>query len=122
MSKQRSSSSRASQRGSLAFTTLKTKILALLTAALLLVGLIALVSNILLSNKIDNFKHLIEVDNVAVSEVGNLNLQFKTQVQEWKNVLLRGHNTEDREKYWGKFVEQHEKVQRLFSRYQFLMI
>ena len=112
MSKQRSSSSRASQRGSLAFTTLKTKILALLTAALLLVGLIALVSNILLSNKIDNFKHLIEVDNVAVSEVGNLNLQFKTQVQEWKNVLLRGHNTEDREKYWGKFVEQHEKVQR----------
>ncbi len=112
MSKQRSSSSRASQRGSLTFTTLKTKILALLTAALLLVGLIALVSNILLSNKIDNFKHLIEVDNVAVSEVGNLNLQFKTQVQEWKNVLLRGHNTEDREKYWGKFVEQHEKVQR----------
>ena len=112
MSKQRTSSSRASQRGSFTFTTLKTKILALLTAALLLVGLIALVSNILLSNKIDNFKHLIEVDNLAGLEIGNLNLQFKTQVQEWKNVLLRGHNTEDREKYWGKFVEQHEKVQK----------
>ena len=112
MSKQRSSSSRASQRGSLQFTTLKTKILALLTAALMLFGFIALISNILLSNKIDNFKHLIEVDNVAGLEIGNLNLQFKTQVQEWKNVLLRGHNVEDREKYWGKFVEQHEKVQK----------
>jgi methyl-accepting chemotaxis protein len=113
MSEQRTSSPRTSQRGSLTFTTLKTKILALLTAALLLVGFIALVSNILLSNKIDNFKHLIEVDNVAGLEIGNLNLQFKTQVQEWKNVLLRGHNTQDREKYWSKFVDQHEKVQKL---------
>ncbi|MBF7073586.1 hypothetical protein ISG33_09290 [Glaciecola sp. MH2013] len=112
MQDQRISPSSTSRRGAFQLTTLKTKILALLTAALLLVGVIALISNMLLSSKIDTFKQLIEVDNVAGAEIGNLNLQFKTQVQEWKNVLLRGHNKEDKDKYWSKFVSQHEKVQR----------
>jgi methyl-accepting chemotaxis protein len=38
--------------------------------------------------------------------------EFKVQVQEWKNVLLRGHDPQQREKYWAKFGAQHEKVQR----------
>ena len=36
---------------------------------------------------------------------------FYTQVQAWKNVLLRGHDDADRNKYWSQFSEQHEKVQ-----------
>lgn len=34
---------------------------------------------------------------------------FKTQVQEWKNVLLRGDEVRLREKYWASF-ERHEKL------------
>jgi methyl-accepting chemotaxis protein len=93
------------------FETLKARILALLSASLLLVGVIAMISNILLSSKIDKYQQLIEADNNAVAQIGALNLQFKTQVQEWKNVLLRGHQTKDREKYWTKFTQQHELVQ-----------
>jgi methyl-accepting chemotaxis protein len=93
------------------FETLKARILALLSASLLLVGVIAIISNILLSSKIDKYQQLIEVDNNAVAQIGALNLQFKIQVQEWKNVLLRGHKTKDREKYWTKFAQQHELVQ-----------
>lgn len=41
----------------------------------------------------------------------NTALAFKVQVQEWKNVLLRGHSQNAREKYWNRFNAQHNKVQ-----------
>ena len=36
---------------------------------------------------------------------------FKTMVQEWKNVLIRGADDQQREKYWNKFNKQHGSVQ-----------
>ncbi|ABC32947.1 Methyl-accepting chemotaxis protein [Hahella chejuensis KCTC 2396] len=36
---------------------------------------------------------------------------FKIQVQEWKNVLLRGNNPDNLKKYWDRFVETESKVQ-----------
>ena len=95
------------------FKTLKTKILALVTLALLIIGVISVSSNIMLSSQINRYQKLIEVENTAASQISVINLQFKTQVQEWKNVLLRGHQVEDREKYWAKFVQQHQLVQQL---------
>lgn len=40
-----------------------------------------------------------------------MNSDFKTQVQEWKNVLIRGHDEKQRVKYWGKFNKKHKMVQ-----------
>ncbi len=39
--------------------------------------------------------------------VGN----FQTQIQEWKNVLLRGHQEDQRDKYWGRFQKMNQQVQ-----------
>ena len=36
---------------------------------------------------------------------------FKTQIQEWNNVLLRGKEAQQREKYWNKFTNMHERIQ-----------
>ena len=46
------------------------------------------------------------------AEFTQVNVGFKTQVQEWKNVLIRGHDEAQREKYWGKFLKKHELVQK----------
>lgn len=35
---------------------------------------------------------------------------FKTQVQEWKNTLLRGKNDDDRAKYWAAFLASEQQV------------
>ena len=39
-----------------------------------------------------------------------MQLEFKKQVQEWQNILLRGHDAVDREKHRAAFFEQSEVV------------
>jgi methyl-accepting chemotaxis protein-1 (serine sensor receptor) len=43
-------------------------------------------------------------------EVETMLSTFKTQVQEWKNTLLRGKNDADRAKYWHAFSESEREV------------
>ncbi len=45
-----------------------------------------------------------------VIEVGEISGIFKSQVHDWKNVLLRGSKPEQLEKNWSAFVKQEAKV------------
>jgi len=49
---------------------------------------------------------------IVEEEFRELNTSFKAQVQNWKNLLIRGHDEAQRKKYWGEFLKQHEVVQR----------
>jgi len=49
---------------------------------------------------------------IVEEEFRELNTSFKAQVQNWKNLLIRGHDETQRKKYWGEFLKQHEVVQR----------
>ena len=42
-------------------------------------------------------------------------VHFKRQVQEWKNVLLRGHHPDDHTKYWALFEMEESKTQALLA-------
>jgi len=48
---------------------------------------------------------------VVQTEFLHTTSNFKTMVQEWKNVLIRGADDQQREKYWNKFNKQHGSVQ-----------
>ena len=59
-----------------------------------------------------------ELENTLVQAERDVNTTlstFKTQVQEWKNVLLRGHKEEDREKYWERFKQREADITRQFD-------
>ena len=44
------------------------------------------------------------------NEILSAKVDFKTQVQEWKNILLRGKNSEEKTKYLSSFETEETKV------------
>ncbi|SEI58571.1 methyl-accepting chemotaxis protein [Pseudomonas sp. NFR16] len=96
--------------------SLRLQILALLSGSLVLVLLIALACFHFLSSNVKSYRGLIEGPLQASQLVDQANLQFKVQVQEWKNVLLRGRQATDRDKFWGQFEEQERLVQDTLGR------
>ncbi|MEE1923718.1 methyl-accepting chemotaxis protein [Pseudomonas sp. 148P] len=92
-------------------TSLRMQILALLAGSLLAMLLIALVCFRLLSASVDSYGQLVDGPLRASQQIDEANLQFKIQVQEWKNVLLRGKQPADLDKYWQQFKAQERLVQ-----------
>lgn len=84
-------------------SSLRTQTLVLLVGSLTLMVLVALASFSTLSNGMGSYRALIDGPLQASSLVNEANLAFKGQVQEWKNVLLRGGNQQDMARYWAQF-------------------
>ncbi|WP_176240463.1 methyl-accepting chemotaxis protein [Pseudomonas sp. R45(2017)] len=91
--------------------SLRAQILALLSGSLLAMLLIALACFHFLSNGVQNYSQLIAGPLHTSQLIDEANLQFKVQVQEWKNVLLRGKQPADLAKYWGQFEDRQRDVQ-----------
>ena len=96
--------------------SLRAQILALLGGSLLAILLIALACFHFLSNGVQNYKGLIDGPLHTSQLLDEANLQFKIQVQEWKNVLLRGKEPAELNKYWGQFEDRQHQVQDILGR------
>jgi len=95
--------------------SLRAQLLALIGGSLLLMLAIALASYSFLSDDIASYQRLLKGPIEASRLIDQSNLEFKIQVQEWKNVLLRGKSPENLNKYWQSFEEQERKVQDLLG-------
>ncbi|MDR6947881.1 methyl-accepting chemotaxis protein [Pseudomonas sp. 2957] len=95
--------------------SLRAQILALLSGSLLAMLLIALACFHFLSNGVQSYSQLIAGPLHTSQLIDEANLQFKVQVQEWKNVLLRGKQPADLAKYWSQFEERQRDVQNILG-------
>ena len=100
--------------------SLRAQILALLGGSLALILLTALACFSLLSNGMRDYRGLLEGPLEQSTLIGVANLDFKTQIQEWKNVLLRGSDSAQLNKYWSQFEAQERKVQDTLSKLSLL--
>ena len=95
--------------------SLRTQLLTLLAGSTVLLILIALLCFNQLSRGIESYQQLLGGTLGSAHLVNSANLELKTQVQVWKNVLLRGKDPVNQQKYWGQFVSQEQKVNSLLT-------
>ena len=63
-----------------------------------------------LTQAIGVYEHTLQDVIAQERTVADLQLHFKVQVQEWKNVLLRGEDEAARNKYWAAFAKEEQAV------------
>ncbi|UUD65050.1 methyl-accepting chemotaxis protein [Pseudomonas seleniipraecipitans] len=95
--------------------SLRAQLVTLIGGGLVLMLLIALAGFALLSRQLDGYQALLSGPLEEAREVDAANLAFKIQVQEWKNVLLRGADETQRNRYWQQFQEEERRVQTLIG-------
>ena len=91
--------------------SLRAQILALLSGSLALILITALACFSFLSGGLQSYRSLLDGPLEASRLIDAANVEFKIQVQEWKNVLLRGQDGTNLTKYWSQFEAQERKVQ-----------
>jgi methyl-accepting chemotaxis protein len=87
------------------------RVLSIILAANLVVALVAIIYFNHSLQARDDYNHLASVEMVHALEAQDILGEFKTQVQEWKNVLIRGSDQGQREKYWKQFQSQETLIQ-----------
>jgi len=59
---------------------------------------------------IQGYEGVIHTHHAQVAKILQAQVEFKSQVQEWKDTLLRGSNPEAFNKYWGQFEKRESQV------------
>lgn len=91
-------------------TSIAAQIIAVLIVGAVVTFSITLTTEISVIKQAEGFQQLLEQDAQRGIDILELNIAFKTQVQEWKNTLIRGGNVQDREKYWGRFLDKEKAI------------
>ena len=91
--------------------SLSKKLLSIISIAIAAALLVALIAITNINQGFNNYDQIFKSELTAERTALTLNIEFKRQVQEWKNVLIRGKDPKQLKKYWGKFKGQEEKVQ-----------
>lgn len=63
-----------------------------------------------LKESLNRYRTEVKASNDSQIAFDEILVNFKEQVQEWKDTLLRGHDAGDRDRYWGAFTEREQEV------------
>lgn len=97
---------------------LSSKVLIVLVVFVAVLGVISALTIHNLNSHVVKYSDLLERDVKATLLIDTINLTFKRQVQEWKNVLLRGKDNAKREKYWKSFLTRHKEISQHLSTFK----
>jgi len=95
--------------------SLSKKLLSIISIAIAAALLVALIAITNINQGFNSYDQIFKSELTAERTALTLNIEFKRQVQEWKNVLIRGKDPKQLKKYWGKFKKQEDKVQNISS-------
>lgn len=93
--------------------SIKGAVIGILTTVIAILTAISLTTILSLRDDLKEYDFVVNTEIRSVQLADQMNIEFKRQVQEWKNVLIRGSDDGQREKYWGRFQEQESKIQAL---------
>jgi methyl-accepting chemotaxis protein len=82
-----------------------------LGAALLVASAAGLFGVFQMNDAANAYERIITVDGAQARQVSDALIAFKNQVQNGKDVVLRGKNPQQLDKYWGAFQKYEESVQ-----------
>ncbi|WP_440027575.1 methyl-accepting chemotaxis protein [Chromobacterium amazonense] len=91
-------------------TSLAGQLAAIVGLAIAILLLAAVFSLSQLWGSVRTFRDQVALDQRSVQQVLTLQVDFKKQVQEWKDTLLRGQDPAKLAKYWGNFQQKEGKV------------
>ena len=95
--------------------SLSKKLLSIISIAIAAALFVALIAITNINQGFNSYDQIFKSELTAERTALTLNIEFKRQVQEWKNVLIRGKDPKQLKKYWGKFKTQENKVQKISS-------
>ncbi len=64
-----------------------------------------------LNSSLDVYEHQVLATVAAHKKVAQIDAKFSAAIQEWKNVLLRGKDPKDLDKYWASHLKEMKSVQ-----------
>jgi methyl-accepting chemotaxis protein-1 (serine sensor receptor) len=80
------------------------------TAVALVVACAGSIGLVKLNGAVAEYREVVEVDYANQQAISSMLVEFKTQVQEWKDTLLRGKDPAQLDKYWAAFQKHEQNV------------
>jgi methyl-accepting chemotaxis protein len=96
----------------------RNKVLLLLVCAMSVILISIFIGFSSIKDAMTDYGESVNQEATIMLDVADLNVLFKTQVQEWKNTLIRGNDPEQLSKYWERFNKTASEIQK---RYQHLL-
>jgi len=93
------------------FSSLYGRLTLLVGGGIAILLLVASIAVLQLKTHLNEYHSLLDTRIQSEREIRDISLSFKTQIQEWKNVLLRGKDPEKYQKYWAEFSRLQQDIQ-----------